>query len=83
MKVFRVMGEITKPNLHTSFRKEIAGLKPEHVIEKVYAEFGSKHRVKRFHIKITSVEEVPQQEITDPFLKKFVSGEEEIGDTTE
>jgi large subunit ribosomal protein LX len=80
MKVFRVMGEIRKPNLKTTFRKEVVAVKPEHAVEKVYAELGSKHRIKRFYIKIVSVEEVPPQEIENPLLKKLVTGEEKVGE---
>jgi large subunit ribosomal protein LX len=79
LKVFRVTGEIHKPNLKTSFRKEILADKSEHAVEKVYAELGSRHRVKRFHIKIASVEEVPPEEIANPLLKKLVVGEEDVG----
>lgn len=79
MKVFRVTGEIFKPNLKTTFRKEIVAEKPEHAKEKVYAELGSKHRVKRHHIKITSVEEVSPENIENPLLKKLVTGEEQVG----
>ncbi|MEM3622627.1 MAG: 50S ribosomal protein L18Ae [Candidatus Bathyarchaeia archaeon] len=79
VKVFRVIGEIQKPNLKTPFIKEVVAVKPEHAVEKVYAELGSKHRVKRFHIKITTVEEVPLSEIENPLLRKLVSGEEEVG----
>jgi large subunit ribosomal protein LX len=79
LKVYRVTGEVLKPNLKSSFRKEILAEKPEHAREKVYAELGSKHRVKRFHIKITSVEEVSPENIENPMLKKFVTGEEEVG----
>jgi large subunit ribosomal protein LX len=75
MKVFRVTGEIKKPNLKTSFKKEIIAAKPEHAIEKVYTELGSKHRVKRFQIKIATVEEVQPQDIKNPILKKLVTGE--------
>ena len=78
MKVFRVSGEIRKPNLKTSFKKEVIALKPEHAVEKVYAELGSKHRVKRVHIKIVSVQEVPSEEIENPLLKKLIVGEEEV-----
>jgi large subunit ribosomal protein LX len=78
VKVFRVTGEIRKPNLKTSFRKEVMAVKPEHAVEKVYCELGSKHRVKRFHIKITSVEEIPPEEIKSPLLKKLAVGEEEV-----
>jgi len=79
LKVFRVTGEIQKPNLKTSFRKEIVAAKPEHAVEKVYTEIGSKHRVKRFHIKIISVEEVPPDKIENLILKNFVAGEEKVG----
>jgi len=79
LRVYRVTGEIHKPNLKTSFRKEILAAKPEHAVEKVYAEFGSRHRAKRFQIKIASVEEVPPEEINDPLLKKLVVGEKEVG----
>ncbi len=76
VKVFRVAGEIHKPNLETSFSKEVVAVKREHAVEKVYAELGSRHRVKRFHIKISTVEEVPPNEIEDSVLKKLVAGEE-------
>jgi large subunit ribosomal protein LX len=79
MKVFRVKGEIRKPNLKTAFKKEVVAMKPEHAVEKVYAELGSRHRVKRFHIKIIDVEEIPPEEIANPLLKKLVTGEEEVG----
>ena len=42
---------------------------------KVYAEIGSKHRVKRHHIKILNVEEVSPEEIENPILMKIVTGE--------
>lgn len=78
VKVFRVMGEIRKPNLRTSFQKEVRALKREHAIEKVYMELGSKHRVKRFQIKISAVEEVPPQEIEDALIRKLTLGESEV-----
>ena len=80
MKVFRVTGEIHKPNLETSFNQEIVADKPEHAKEKVYAELGSRHRVKRYHIKITNIEEVSPEEIVNPILKKLVVGEEKVGE---
>jgi large subunit ribosomal protein LX len=75
MKVFRITGEIRKPNLRTPFSKEVLADKPDHAVEKVYAEIGSRHRVKRFYMKILKVEEVSQEEIVNPILKKMVSGE--------
>ncbi|HLN46004.1 MAG: 50S ribosomal protein L18Ae [Chloroflexota bacterium] len=75
MKVFRVTGEIRKPNLRTPFVKEILADKADHAVEKVYSEVGSKHRVKRFYMKILKVEEVASDEIENPVLKKMVAGE--------
>lgn len=77
VKIFRVSGEINKPNYQTSFRKEIRALKPEHAVEKVYKELGSKHRAKRFQIKITNVEEITLEEIKNPVIRKLTLGEEE------
>jgi large subunit ribosomal protein LX len=73
MKVFRVTGEIYKPNLKTDFVKELVADKAEHAEEKIYAEIGSRHRVKRCHMKVTKVEEVTPEEITNPILKKMVT----------
>lgn len=75
LKVFRVTGEINKPNLKTPFAKEVIAAKPDHAVEKVYAEIGSKHRVKRFQLNILNVEEVPIEEIENPIVKKIVTGE--------
>ena len=75
MKAFRVTGEINKPRLKTPFARELLAEKSEHAVEKVYAEIGSRHRVKRCHIKITDVQEVSAEEIKNPILKKIVSGE--------
>ena len=80
MKVFRVIGEIRKPNLETPFKKEVVAMKREHAVEKVYAELGSRHRVKRFQIKISKVEEVPPEDIENPMLRKLVVGEEKVGE---
>jgi len=66
--------------LKTSFKKEIVALKSEHAVEKVYAELGSRHRVKRFHIRIVKVEEVKPEEIESPLLKKLVAGEGKVGE---
>ncbi len=73
MKVFRVTGKIYKPNLATDFVRELLADKPEHAEERVFAEIGSRHRVKRCHMKVTNIEEVPAEEIKNPILKKMVA----------
>lgn len=77
IKVFRVIGEITKPNFKTSFRKEMRALKAEEAVDRVYKEMGSKHRAKRFQIKILEVKEISPEETTDPVVKKLILGEKE------
>jgi large subunit ribosomal protein LX len=77
VKVFRVIGEIRKPNFQTEFRKEVRALKPEDAVEKVYMELGSKHRVKRFQMTISQVQEIGPEEIEDVLVKKMTSGAEE------
>lgn len=79
MKLFRVAGEIEKKGLKTPFVREIVAAKSEHAVERIYAELGSKHRVKRFHVTIMNVEEIPSEEIKNPLLRKLV-GEEKVGE---
>jgi len=73
MKAFKVTGEINKPRLATSFVRELLADKSEHAVEKVYAEIGSRHRVKRCHIKISSVKEITPDQIENPILKKIAA----------
>jgi large subunit ribosomal protein LX len=59
-KLFKITGEISKHKLFIPiyFKKEIKAVKLEHALEKIYAEFGSRHRAKRNQITILSVEEL-------------------------
>jgi large subunit ribosomal protein LX len=52
-------------------------LKPEDAVEKVYMLLGSKHRVKRFQMRIFKVEEIAPEEIEDIIVKKLTQGAEE------
>ena len=76
VKVFRVTGELKKPNLRTTFKKEIRALKPENAKEKILQELGSKHRAKRFQIKITKIEEISSEEIENLVIRKLTLGKE-------
>jgi large subunit ribosomal protein LX len=75
VKIFRVSGQIAKPNWETGFEKEVRALKPEEAVEMIYTDLGSKHRAKRFQIKIDSVVEIKPEDIQDPALRKMVLGE--------
>jgi len=77
IKIFRVTGRIVKPNWQTSFQKEIRALRQEEALDRVFKEIGSKHKAKRFQIKILKVEEIKPEEVTDPTVKKLTLGEKE------
>ncbi len=63
-RIYRITGRIDKPRLFESirFKKEVAAAKEAHAVEKIYAEMGSRHRAKRFQIKILKIEEVEEEE---------------------
>lgn len=75
VKIFRITGKIDKPNWKTSFKKEVRALKPGDAVEKIYKELGSKHRTKRFQIKVLEVKEISPEEVTNPIIKKLAAGE--------
>lgn len=75
VKIFRVSGQIVKPNWKTGFEKEVRALKPEEAVETIYTDLGSRHRARRFQIRINAVVEIKPEEIQDPVLRKMVLGE--------
>lgn len=77
IKIFRVTGKIVKPNLQTDFKKELRAMKQEDALERLYKEIGSKHRAKRFQIKIVKIEEIKPEEVKDITLRKMIMGSEE------
>ena len=77
IKVFRIYGYMlighdSVPEWR-KFVKEIRALKLEHALEKLYSELGSKHKVKRAHIKILKVEEISPDQAIDRYVKDLSS----------
>ena len=64
IKVYRIYGKmlISHDKLPTwvPFRLELRALKAEHAIEKAYSELGSRHKLRRKHIRIERIEELPR-----------------------
>ncbi|MEB3774382.1 MAG: 50S ribosomal protein L18a [Desulfurococcales archaeon] len=77
VKVFRVSGEMMlSHDRFPEWRKfaiYVRALKPEHAVEKVYSELGSRHKLRRYHIKILKVEEVPLEEVDDLRIHRLAS----------
>ena len=71
VKIFRVKGVLVKPNQKTPFVKELRSTTSEDALERVYADFGSQHRVKRFHVKIDSIEEIKPEEASNPVVRQM------------
>jgi len=47
------------------FEIYVRAVKEEDAIEKIYSELGSRHKLKRYHIRIDEVREVPLEEVED------------------
>ncbi len=69
VRVYRVSGEMMlshdKFPEWRKFTVYVRAVKPEHAVEKVYSDLGSRHKLKRYHIKIREVKEVPLEEVDD------------------
>ena len=57
VKKFKITGEIKKGLHRIPFSVEFRALKKEDALHRVYAEMGSRHRARRFEIKIKDVQE--------------------------
>lgn len=53
------------------FRKEIRALSPEHALEKLYSEMGSRHKVKRANIKIVDIKEIGSEEAESKYIREL------------
>ena len=72
VKIYRVEGRMRIGDAWQRFTLEYRALKPEHAIERAYAELGSRHKLKRPHIKIEKVYEIPPEEVTKPYMIKLL-----------
>jgi large subunit ribosomal protein LX len=61
VKKFKITGEIKKGLSKIPFSVELSALKKEHALQRLYAEMGSRHRARRFEIKIKNIQESKEQ----------------------
>ncbi len=73
VKVYRIMGlALVSPDKLRRWQKftiEVRAVRKEDAIEKVLSELGSRHKLKRPHIRILSVEEIDVSEAESRFVK--------------
>lgn len=65
-KIFRVKGWFKHDNRRQTFTKETRALSEKHVLEQVYSEIGSRHKVKRNLIHVSEITEIKPEEAKDP-----------------
>jgi large subunit ribosomal protein LX len=75
MKGYRAAGSFKDNNKTQRFSIEIAAEDADKAKEKVLSTLGSRHKLKRWEIKLDEVSEIAVEEITDPVVTYLV-GEE-------
>ncbi|UCE13864.1 MAG: 50S ribosomal protein L18a [Candidatus Heimdallarchaeota archaeon] len=78
VKIFRISGSFKQRRQVTSFSQELCALTEDDAKEKLFSEFGSRNRLKRRQIQITSIENIPPEEVSDPFVQKLITNEFKI-----
>ncbi len=73
VKTFRVRGiALFSPDRSRDwqpFTLDVRAVKPEDAVEKVYSDLGSKHKLKRYHIKIIEVKEISPEEAKSKYVR--------------
>ncbi|MCX8184810.1 MAG: 50S ribosomal protein L18Ae [Sulfolobales archaeon] len=73
VKVYRVTGlALVSPDRLRRWQKfsiEVRAVKKEDALERVFSELGSRHKLKRSHIKIVSVEEIDVSEAKSKLVR--------------
>ncbi len=73
VKVFRIEGvALFSPDRSRRwqyFTIDVRALRPEEALEKVYSDLGSRHKVKRQHIRILNVKEIRPEESKYKFIR--------------
>ncbi|MBZ2165979.1 MULTISPECIES: 50S ribosomal protein L18Ae [Methanobacterium] len=68
-KIFRVQGKFMMGQGLKHFTKELKAISEDDIREKIYSEFGSKHRIGRSKIFIDDIKEISIEESVDPIIK--------------
>jgi large subunit ribosomal protein LX len=74
INVFKVSGSYKKGKRSQKFFKEILIENKDNAKEYILSVIGSKHRVKRREIKISNIEKISKDQVTDPIIKQMIGG---------
>ncbi|MEM0224677.1 MAG: 50S ribosomal protein L18Ae [Desulfurococcaceae archaeon] len=79
VKIYRVTGYmlINHDKLPTwqKFAQEVTALSEKDALEKVYSLLGSRHKLKRYHIRVTEVRTITPEEATKPEIHRLLKVE--------
>lgn len=70
-KIFRISGKFRMGENLQIFTKEFRAVSEESVIEKLYTDLGSKHKVKRNRIIIDEIKEITPEEAENVYVKEM------------
>lgn len=73
LKAFRVTGTFQMGHITSPFSVETVGSDETAARDRVYSTIGSRHRANRYQIKITKVEPVANDKVTDLVVEKRLS----------
>jgi large subunit ribosomal protein LX len=62
VKRFKIIGELRKGGDNLPFSKDIRAVKKEDALQHLYSDMGSRHKARRFEIRIKQIEEIPETE---------------------
>lgn len=71
-KIYRIKGKLLDVDKTKVFTREMKGIKEEDIKEKLYSEFGSKHRLNRDQIVFDEITEISADEVTDPIVQSLL-----------
>ncbi len=71
VKNFRIEGKMLVAGKWQKFKVEVRALRAEHALEKVYSDLGSRHKLKRSHIRIEKIVEIPPEELENPYIREL------------
>ena len=74
VKVYRVAGYmyLYRSGERRKFVIEVPAIRPEHAVERVLSELGSRHKLSRAHIKLVEVVEIPENEVSTPHVAELL-----------
>lgn len=76
VKIYRITGYmlISHDKIPTwqKFVEEVRALSEKEALEKIYSLLGSKHKLKRHHIKIVEIKTISPSEVTKPYVMQLL-----------